>query len=104
MTLNCLTCRTNSEKFSHDSERYRKICCISCSGTLASPPYEQIREPVTSQSMQLVSSKKVKKVHRRFKSTSVAAFEENTEPRLVRSAGMRRDWSFEDLRQRNALR
>ncbi|KAJ0052469.1 hypothetical protein Pint_03435 [Pistacia integerrima] len=76
----------------------------SWSGPLASPPYEQIREPVTSQSMQLVSSNKVKKGHRRYKSTSVVAFEENTEPRLVRSSGMRRDWSFEDLGQRNALR
>lgn len=73
------------------------------SGALASPspPWEEMREPVTPQS---VSSKKVKKGHRRYKSAAVVAIDEINKPRLVRSAGMRRDWSFEDFRKRNAFR
>ncbi|KAK2662508.1 hypothetical protein Ddye_001082 [Dipteronia dyeriana] len=65
----------------------------SWSGNLAPPPpppYEQIRNASTNR----------KKNCRRFHSTG-AVYDGADEPRLVRSAGMRRDWSFEDLAQTN---
>lgn len=51
------------------------------------------------------SGEKMKKVktlgHRRMHSTGAVTFEGTAKPRLVRSSGMRRDWSFENLRQRD---
>lgn len=41
--------------------------------------------------------KKVKNVPRRCNSTIAGSVED--QPKLVRSCGMRRDWSFEDLRK-----
>ncbi|XP_044466518.1 uncharacterized protein LOC123196518 [Mangifera indica] len=105
MTLSCLTCRTDSEgNLSHyDHQPSKKIFRVNVerkwSGKLASAPCEQIREPVTPLSMELVSSEKLKKIRR----PKVVTFEDNS-PRLVRSPGMRRDWSFEDFRKRNAFR
>ncbi|KAJ4728682.1 putative Plant/MZA15-19 protein [Melia azedarach] len=110
MNLNCLACqnlqRTNSDKdYGHEGHHHlRKLCCLkverSWSGNLAPPPYEQI-----SKGSRVVAAKKVKKSHRRINSTGAVAFESNnSEPKLVRSVGMRRDWSFEDLRQRNENR
>lgn len=108
MTLNCLTCqslqRTNSDKEYGNGGPIKKLCCIkverSWSGNLTPPPYEQIRNGAHG-SMVVTAKKKVKKNHRRLNSTGAVAFTTNTEPKLVRSVGMRRDWSFEDLRQRN---
>lgn len=108
MSLNCLiTCqetqRTNSDKDIVHEKRYGKICCInierSWSGNLSPQPYEKIR----SGSM-MIATKKVKKGHCRLNSTGAVAFEGSGGPRLVRSCGMRRDWSFEDLREREKKR
>ncbi|KAK3183025.1 hypothetical protein Dsin_030311 [Dipteronia sinensis] len=101
--INCLACqRTDSKRehghHGHDIYRNFSSCCIkkverSWSGNLAPPsppPYEQIRN----------ASKNRKKNCRRLHSTG-AVYDGADEPRLVRSAGMRRDWSFEDLAQRN---
>ncbi|KAK1356558.1 hypothetical protein POM88_049814 [Heracleum sosnowskyi] len=41
--------------------------------------------------------KKVNNVHRRCNSTVAGSVEDK--PKLVRSCGMRREWSFEDLRK-----
>ena len=43
------------------------------------------------------SSPKIKREHRRAHSMAFAALPGCIEPRLVRSPGMRRDWSLEDL-------
>ncbi|KAL5791436.1 hypothetical protein ACOSP7_000030 [Xanthoceras sorbifolium] len=104
MSLNCLTCqtlqRTDSEK-EYGHEIYRTLCCIkverSWSGNLTPPPppaYEQMRNG------SMVATKNRKKSCRRLHSTG-AVYDGTDEPRLVRSAGMRRDWSFEDLGERN---
>ncbi|KAF3449444.1 hypothetical protein FNV43_RR10172 [Rhamnella rubrinervis] len=108
MSLNCLTCsqvqRTNSDQAcdrKHGKDRNcKKICCVqvdrSWSGNLAPPPYEHIF--VKNASMLVAKKKVVKAGHRRLYSTGAVTFEGTAEPRLVRSSGMRRDWSFEDLR------
>ncbi|TXG54303.1 hypothetical protein EZV62_019559 [Acer yangbiense] len=97
--INCLACqRTNSNKEHDGHDFYRNLssCCMkkverrSWSGNLAPPPpppYEQMNN-------------NRKKNCRRLHSTG-AVYDGADEPRLVRSAGMRRDWSFEDLAQMN---
>lgn len=79
----------------------KNFCCVmvekSWSGNLTPPrPYDQMKN---------TSRTKAKKGrHRRLNSTGGVGFEGDgisTEPRLVRSSGMRRDWSFENLRQRD---
>ncbi|CAK9142788.1 unnamed protein product [Ilex paraguariensis] len=96
MSLNCLTCqsmrRTDSKKELRegifDHEKPNLSLCLgrverSWSGNLAPPrPYE-----------------KFKKATHRIHSSGPVEFESGA-PKLVRSCGMRRDWSFEDLRQR----
>nr|DAD47494.1 TPA_asm: hypothetical protein HUJ06_017431 [Nelumbo nucifera] len=45
----------------------------------------------------LSTEKKARKGHRRLNTTGAVAFEGmNSEPRLLRCGGMRRDWSFVD--------
>ncbi|XVE65295.1 hypothetical protein DITRI_Ditri07aG0169400 [Diplodiscus trichospermus] len=82
-----------------------KFFCIRVdriwSGNNSTEAYEQ---------MAVVPSKKVKKGHRRLKTIDTTyravAFVDGDdgEPRLVRSCGMRRDWSFEDLRKEMRVR
>ncbi|GAV58036.1 hypothetical protein CFOL_v3_01572 [Cephalotus follicularis] len=111
MSLDCLSCqvlqRTNSDnELEHVPRKpYRETCFAmvergSWSGNLnpPPPPYEKMR---SGKSMLI---EKVKKGHRRLHSTGTVAFEGSGEPRLVRSCGMRRDWSFEDLRDRDKKR
>ncbi|XP_034675150.1 uncharacterized protein LOC117906277 [Vitis riparia] len=95
MTLNCLNCgpalqRTDSDTQKRYEDRSRLRLCRgverSWSGNLAPPP-----SPYGS--MRHGSAKKAGKGHRRLNSVG-------EEPKLIRSGGMRRDWSFEDLRQR----
>ncbi|KAB2632236.1 hypothetical protein D8674_028483 [Pyrus ussuriensis x Pyrus communis] len=108
MSLNCLSCqvrqRTSSSgdrEHASKEKAYRKLCCVninidrSWSGNLTSPPYEQIE----NSSIFVLEKKKGKKGpgHRRLMTTGGVAYEGSTEPRLVRSSGMRRDWSFENL-------
>ncbi|KAE8722542.1 Detected protein of unknown function [Hibiscus syriacus] len=109
MSLNCWTCpilqRTNSSSdvdFSKEKD-ITQFCCVrisrSLSGNMSPQPYEQLgKDPG-------IPTKKMKKAPRRFNtfdtiSYSAMGFEGNgnDEPRLVRSSGMRRDWSMEDLR------
>ncbi|EOY23996.1 hypothetical protein QUC31_008538 [Theobroma cacao] len=104
MSLNCLTCQVLQRTDSNKDRDYgkekdsRKFCCIrvdrSWSGNLSPAAYEQIRnEPMPVPT---------RKGHRRLNTIDTTfgavAFEADGEPRLVRSCGMRRDWSFEDLR------
>ncbi|KAJ9152449.1 hypothetical protein P3X46_026014 [Hevea brasiliensis] len=101
MSLNCLTCQDlqrNNSGTEYDQESiYRNLCCIkverSWSGNLSPPPYEKIGKS------SMTITRKIKKNHRRLNSTGAIAFKESGEPKLMRSSGMRRDWSFEDLGQ-----
>ncbi|KAJ7015642.1 hypothetical protein NC653_004826 [Populus alba x Populus x berolinensis] len=91
MSLNCLSCqdlqRSDSERECLQGKPHQnKLGCImmerSWSGNLSPPSHGQMGK----------------------KSTAVAArgrLRSNgcEEPRLVRSSGMRRDWSFENLRK-----
>ena len=112
MSLSCLSCqvlqRTNSDcerEYGGEKYTYKKIFQPevhqrSWSGNLGQPPpgYDQM----VSGSKAVVEQKKVKKLgHRRMHSTGALALDGTAEPRLVRSCGMRRDWSFEDLRERD---
>ena len=110
MSLNCLTCqqmqRSDSERQCSHEKPCRKLCCVkidrSWSGNISPPPYEQINIS-KSGPVAIGVIKKKKKEHRRLNSAGSIAFKGNHgEPRLVRSSGMRRDWSFENLRQRMA--
>ncbi|KAF8412541.1 hypothetical protein HHK36_000529 [Tetracentron sinense] len=108
MALSCLIChtlkRTDSETdmgYEHDKPRLR-VCCVKVerswsAGNLTPPRYEQIRNESR------VVTKKARNGHRRLHTTGAVACEGLAvaeEPRLLRSCGMRRDWSFEDLEQR----
>ncbi|XWS62150.1 hypothetical protein CRYUN_Cryun07bG0186300 [Craigia yunnanensis] len=103
MSLNCLTCQVLRRTGSNNDRDHcgkendsRKFCW---SGNLSPAAYEQIR----SKPMSAVPSKKIKKGHRRLKTIDTTygavTLEDDGEPRLVRSCGMRRDWSFENLRE-----
>ncbi|KAI8529910.1 hypothetical protein RHMOL_Rhmol11G0011600 [Rhododendron molle] len=116
MSLNCLRChnlgRTVSEKEhiegygdkkQHFKSRWPKVDKVdrSWSGNLVARPYEKIRREPTSNMMAS---------HGKIAGESGGGHWSTTHrsrpirldngPRLARSCGMRRDWSFEDLRQR----
>ncbi|GMI96174.1 hypothetical protein like AT5G46770 [Hibiscus trionum] len=114
MSLNCWTCpvlqRTNSSNdidFCKEKGVVTQFCCVkisrSLSGNMSPQAYEQIgTEPSNSR----IPPKKIKKGPRRFNTFDTSTynamgFEGNVDgkPRLVRSSGMRRDWSLEDLRE-----
>lgn len=110
MSLSCLTCqvleRTNSNcerDYGAEMYSYKRLFRLevhqrSWSGNLGQPTSND--DETTSESM-VVARKKGKKLrHRRLHSTGALACEGTAEPRLVRSCGMRRDWSFENLRER----
>ncbi|KAK8560816.1 hypothetical protein V6N13_026251 [Hibiscus sabdariffa] len=115
MSLNCWTCpvlqRTNSNNdvdFGKEKGISRFFCVKvnrSWSGNTSPQPYEQIgKEPSNSG----IPPKKIKKGSRQFNTFDnttygTMGFKANVEgePRLVRSSGMRRDWSFENLRGQN---
>ncbi|KAL3737804.1 hypothetical protein ACJRO7_019344 [Eucalyptus globulus] len=116
MSLNCLTCQAQRKEDTEleygciDEEGPRSLCCVlvdrNWSGPLVTPPapttpYYEHR----SRSGPLgLRKKKAKKGHRRLWGTTASSLGEKPiagsgEARLVRSSGMRRDWSFEDLRK-----
>ncbi|PKU80406.1 hypothetical protein MA16_Dca019898 [Dendrobium catenatum] len=105
MILNCLLCENGS------SPDINGQCC-HCYGLVRSanfspPPFPNFRRNSS------IESNRYKGHHKLANSTRAVSnkFSKQTlkplatgEPRLVRSGGMRRDWSLEDLRnvQRNA--
>ncbi|KAG6596735.1 hypothetical protein SDJN02_09452, partial [Cucurbita argyrosperma subsp. argyrosperma] len=104
MSLNCLSCqlflqRSDSDKDLEQHEYFTdqaKSPDRSWSGNLSfRPPTRQ-----NSDGFRVRTENKVAPMgHRRLHSTGAVAFGgPGKEPRLIRSAGMRRDWSFEDLR------
>ncbi|XP_059639157.1 uncharacterized protein LOC132281475 [Cornus florida] len=108
MALNCLTCqgmkRVDSDKdfresCGHDKPYFRLSWSMverSFSGNLGPPgPCNKMKNDQPP----LVAAKRVKKGRHRIHNSEPVNFP-GSSPRLVRSCGMRRDWSFEDLRQR----
>ncbi|OWM64139.1 uncharacterized protein LOC116192417 [Punica granatum] len=115
MSLNCLTCqclqRTDSNgDYRSVKENCHSVCCLRAernwSGPLLHPSYEPILDnsgPING------VAKKRQKALRRL-STGAVTFGGSDlgvgtgdlgsrQPKLIRSGGMRRDWSFEDLQQ-----
>ncbi|XP_030533487.1 uncharacterized protein LOC115743039 [Rhodamnia argentea] len=112
MSLNCLTCQAQRrvdldlDYGCVDHEEPRHLCCVmvdrNWSGPLASPSYEK---KISRSGLLGPRTKKAKKGQRRLWGTGASSFGDKPmagsgEARLVRSSGMRRDWSFEDLRKR----
>lgn len=103
--MNCLACqsivRTNSEKegdFFHVTTGLWTIEETEEISTKMSPPKPDYGKMRSASSLNVPHDKKVmKNVPRRCHSSVVGSIED--QPKLVRSSGMRRDWSFEDLRQ-----
>ncbi|KAJ6933134.1 hypothetical protein NC651_008527 [Populus alba x Populus x berolinensis] len=105
MSLNCLTCqdlqRSDSERENLQGKTHKnnKLCCIkverSWSGKLSPPSYGQLGRNSTVFSARRV----IKKEPRRLNIAGGVTFKGCDEPKLARSSGMRRDWSFEDLRK-----
>ncbi|XP_060182553.1 uncharacterized protein LOC132612269 [Lycium barbarum] len=108
MTLNCLTCQVLKRTDSHDELR-EKINDVqrksnfrlfsgeierNWSGNLVSKSRFEKRRAHSL----LAQENKVKKDSRRIYNSGPMEFLTDT-PKLARSPGMRRDWSFEDLRQ-----
>lgn len=111
MSLNCLgqvLQRTNSSKTPREynakdhKNRLRKLHSTHeriWSENLKPPIFEKVMNVSVSGLLDTNSKKKVNKNgHRRLYSASQVSFEGNTQPRLVRCSGRRRDWSFEDLK------
>ncbi|XVE57443.1 hypothetical protein DITRI_Ditri04bG0091100 [Diplodiscus trichospermus] len=110
MSLNCLTCqvlrRTDSNNGRNHCGKQKdisKFCCISIHRSWSmnmSSAAAYDRQFGGESTMTVVPSKKG---HRRLNTIDTTygavAFEDDGEPRLVRSCGMRRDWSFENLRE-----
>ncbi|CAL5359606.1 hypothetical protein ACSBR2_037528 [Camellia fascicularis] len=107
MTLNCLACQSLprvdsehelSERCGVDKHhfviRWPKVD-RNWSGHLVPMPYEKGRNESG------IMGKRAKSGHRRVHNDGPMGFE--NKPRLVRSSGMRRDWSFEDLGQRREM-
>ncbi|GMH22597.1 hypothetical protein Nepgr_024440 [Nepenthes gracilis] len=99
MSLNCLNCQVLHRTNSDDSRRLTNgvLCCKamagrSWSGNLTPPPYYEKAGSFGK------TKNKVKPDRRRNGSAEIVEYgEEISEPKLLRSGGMRRDWSFECL-------
>ncbi|XP_068649580.1 uncharacterized protein [Aristolochia californica] len=113
MSLSCLTCqglqRTDSylglEPLNQPFERLSSETPGKRSGSLGCAPRERLRQG-SSFSSRASSSKGPRKTLRKLATSATAKMEEHAAaalgadpPRLVRSSGMRRDWSFEDLQK-----
>ncbi|KAJ4783622.1 hypothetical protein LUZ62_034868 [Rhynchospora pubera] len=113
MSLACLTChlipsRAPGMSPDHDCYTYpyrspEVRCCGSkrnWSGELPQSPYRELRsirslEPIREEN----GCSKSRKKHQ-YDSPAIAG----TEPRLVRSGGVRRNWTFEELNERKVSR
>ncbi|XP_010677237.2 uncharacterized protein LOC104892911 [Beta vulgaris subsp. vulgaris] len=86
--------------------RHKMLAERSWSGNLMPPCYDKVKPTNNG-----ANPKKLKMHHRRHGSTGAVPFSDDdddlmNEPKLVRSGGIRRDWSFENLeaQQREARR
>ncbi|XP_054808380.1 uncharacterized protein LOC129310539 [Prosopis cineraria] len=103
MNLNCLACtlipRTDSYREHNLHERAAKLRALvarSWSGAMVLP--DDSRQQCHDQQKKTKGPlAKIKADHRRIHSASDVSFPGSPEPRLVRSCGVRRNWSFEEL-------
>ncbi|GMJ16070.1 hypothetical protein like AT2G35215 [Hibiscus trionum] len=115
MSLNCLSCRILKRTVSNNGRDHcakpnytRKMGSNDrCKSEISPAAYEQLR--MEEAMMSGMGSKKGR--HRRLNTIDTTygavAFEADVNPKLVRSPGMRRDWSFEkviDEKMRNEMR
>ncbi|KAG0452785.1 hypothetical protein HPP92_025449 [Vanilla planifolia] len=116
MNLNCLLCeggceggrgRGRPEAGRDLGGKHRQICrcCgfdLSWSGNLSPPPYTNLRRSTSVVPGRHGGPCKLANTASNLSNASVepplAPPSAAGEPRLMRSGGMRRDWSFEDLR------
>lgn len=116
MSLSCLTCKisrtdstnelnekkfdTNVDKNNKEKHKFsRRSVDRSWSGNLEST--SNVKKKL-SHSLSIIPENKVKKGSHRSCNSGPVEFPTDT-PKLVRSPGIRRDWSFEDL-QRQTVR
>uniref|UniRef100_A0A7N0TBK0 Uncharacterized protein n=1 Tax=Kalanchoe fedtschenkoi TaxID=63787 RepID=A0A7N0TBK0_KALFE len=88
----------------HERRRHRKRAERNWSGSLIPSRIQQMHGGSSADQQDddttlERAAKKARKGHRRGTSLVDEPFLGQGEPRLVRSSGMRRDWSFEDLKQ-----
>ncbi|ESQ52134.1 hypothetical protein EUTSA_v10017673mg [Eutrema salsugineum] len=99
MSLNCLACHILQRSDSDRDIGSRKDSKFT--ENIVTSGYEHMvrnRSP-------LPVVRRVKTGHRRLYSAEVVVYGDLDEPKLVRSSGIRRDWSFEDLKkQRDQIR
>lgn len=108
MSLNCLTCSQNLQRTDSFGEfitekEYKEVCkkvdrnwsgnLIASSSSSSSSSTSQCDLPKG----QGGNVAKIKAEHRRVHSTGNIPYPGSSQPKLVRSSGMRRDWSFENL-------
>ncbi|KAK9144526.1 hypothetical protein Sjap_004429 [Stephania japonica] len=93
--------RTDSITLDHIFDTRLRLCCVTLDGSWTvrhapSPRYAHIR---SSRDLS-INGRHNKKGghHRRIKSSGTVLLEERDSPQLLRCGGMRRDWSFEDLK------
>ncbi|KAG9454493.1 hypothetical protein H6P81_007397 [Aristolochia fimbriata] len=118
MSLSCLTCqglqRTDSDKcLDEHIQPFERLTTGAAarkrSGCLGCSPRERLRKgssSFTATSSSIPPQSKAARL-RKYATTATANMEEHAaaavgteQPRLVRSSGMRRDWSFEDLQKK----
>ncbi|CAH8300103.1 unnamed protein product [Eruca vesicaria subsp. sativa] len=89
MSLNCLAChilqRSNSDIDSNITENF------------VTSGYKKVGRKIPT----LPAVRRVKTGHRRLHSAGTIVYGDLDEPKLVRSSGIRRDWSFEDLKNQS---
>ncbi|KAK4803311.1 hypothetical protein SAY86_001514 [Trapa natans] len=115
MSLNCLTCQTMERTNSDHSLPSNENRCHNLpfprvdrnwSGQLLTPPYDEIRDkcgPLKTTTRKRLKGQRGSTGGLIFGGSDLGVGHHNVgpslmQPKLVRSGGMRRDWSFEDLR------
>ncbi|KAL1194783.1 hypothetical protein V5N11_034135 [Cardamine amara subsp. amara] len=100
MSLNCLACHILQRTDSDREIGSRKESNFN--ENFASSGFEKM---VRNRSSLPIVRRPVKKGgHRRLYSAEMVVYGDLDEPRLVRSSGIRRDWSFEDLKKQREMR
>ncbi|KAJ0240017.1 Plant/protein [Hirschfeldia incana] len=93
MSLNCLTCH-NLQRSDSDID----IVNLKDSKITEKNVTSGYEKMVRNRTM-LPAVRRVKMGHRRLYSADSVVYRDLDEPKLARSSGLRRDWSFEDLKK-----
>ncbi|CAA7024837.1 unnamed protein product [Microthlaspi erraticum] len=97
MSLNCLACHILQRSDSDRDIGSRKDSSLT--ENFAISRYEKLARNRS----QLPVVRRVKKGHRRLYSAEVVVYGDLDAPKLIRSSGLRRDWSFEDLKKQREI-